>query len=357
MKKVAKILGLTIASLTIHTAISAQEFKWGFDLTTQFDNREYKSEFNTSAQTLFGGRITPVVGLGWDKYHSVMVGTTLLEEFGSKSFDLDPEFVFYYNYRTHKYNVLAGRFQRTELIGDYSTAFFSDSVRFYDSNLDGFLLQYINNDRGYIELALDWDSRQSGSKREKFTVASAGRINGRTLYAGYHFAMHHVAKDKKGTVGEADHVIDNLWFTGFVGLDFSSKPIWFDKLDIRLGWLQTMQKDRANVEKFTYPNGAQIQLRMEKRNIGVFNSLYLGDNLMPYYHRYGGGLYWGDSFYSTTKDVYNRLELYWEPRIGHNVYFKLASVHHYDGKKFDWQQMATLSVRLNSDVIKFKKNR
>ena len=68
-----------------------------------FDNREYgKSKYNWP-QTIFGGYINPLVGLGW-RGNSIQVGATALRNFGSPACDMDFNFLFFYNYRDSRFN-------------------------------------------------------------------------------------------------------------------------------------------------------------------------------------------------------------------------------------------------------------
>ncbi len=82
---------------------------------------------------------------------------------------------------------------------------------------------------------------------------------------------------------------------------------------------------------------------MQKWNFGIFNTLYAGKDLMPYYMAdpsldYGPGLYWGAPWYRTRHNIYDRLEIYWQPVHTEIMKLRVASVHHYDGRKWGWQQ-------------------
>ena len=90
---------------------------------------------------------------------------------------------------------------------------------------------------------------------------------------------------------------------------------------------------------------------MQKWNFGIFNTLYAGKDLMPYYMAdpsldYGPGLYWGEPWYRTRHNIYDRLEIYWQPVHTEIMKLRVASVHHYDGRKWGWQQKVLFSVNL-----------
>lgn len=80
---------------------------------------------------------------------------------------------------------------------------------------------------------------------------------------------------------------------------------------------------------------------------------------MPYYMTdnpsldYGPGLYWGEPWYRTNR-IYDRLELYWQPLCNETMKLRVASVHHYDGHKWGWQQKVLFTVNLGQHRV-FKK--
>lgn len=340
-----KIIG--ILALLCSANIHAQEILWNVGMESVFDNREYSSDFNFS-QTIFGAILSPEVGLRWNNNHSLMVGAHVTSEFGSETKDITVDPAFYYNYKNNKFNISAGLVPFSQVIGTESRAFFSDSIRFYKKTISGLLLQYING-KNYAEIYCDWDGRQSETRREKFTVYSSGRITKNILFATYEFSMHHHA----GTTA-ADGVTDNVWINPAIGVDLSHK-LWLDSLTVSAGYLQSFQNDRSNVGYYVKPKGAEINIRVEKFNFGILNTLFLGDNMMPYYGMYGSSLYWGDSFYSTTNNIYNRAEIYWMPLKKKNFNLKVASIHHYDGSTWSWQQYVKFCVKIDQNIFKKKK--
>lgn len=346
MMKLYKLL-LTGCVLCLFFApkAKAQEVVWDVSYDFFFDNREYKSTVNWP-QTLFGMRLAPEIGIRWEKQHSLMAGISLLADFGAKPFRTENELFAYYRYDSKRFNAAAGIVPRHKLIGEYPTAFFNDSIRHYDPNLSGLLLQY-RGSKGFVEFAADWNSMISDTRREKFVLFSSGRLNlARGLfYAGYHFSMYHHA----GTHLE-DGVVDNVLIHPHIGTELSGITP-FDRLSLQVGWMQTFQNDRKYVGEYVTPGGVQIELKMEKWKFGVFNTLYLGKSLMPYFVAppeldYGDGLYWGDPFYRTRHGIYNRLEVYWQPVDNQKMNLRVSTVHHYDGARWDWQQKISFSIYL-----------
>ena len=165
------------------------------------------------------------------------------------------------------------------------------------------------------------------------------------FYGGYHLSMYHHA----GTITE-DGVVDNILLHPHIGADFS-KMTGLEKLSLQVGWLQAFQNDRKYVGEYVTPGGAQIELKVQMWKLGIFNTLYAGKNLMPYYVAdpsldYGPGLYWGEPWYRTENNIYDRLEIYWQPIRNDIMKLRVASVHHFDGKKWGWQQKVLFSIDL-----------
>ena len=327
----------------------AQQFVWNVNFDSRFDNREYKSEVNWP-QTLFGARLTPEVGIGWNG-NSIRLGTNLQADFGAKTFNTPPTLVMYYAYESEKFNAYAGLLPRRNVMGHYSPAFFSDSVKFYDPNIDGLLLQYKGR-LGYLEFACDWTGMISNTDRERFMLFSSGRIGNETFYAGYSFDMHHFA----GTY-LVDGVVDNVLLEPYVGVSLARQAS-FEKLSLEAGWINAFQHIRSRTDNYVKPGGVEIRLHVQKFRFGIDNTLYLGKNLQPYYadrvsdtsdEVYGPELYMGEPWYRSR--TYDRLEIYWHPIEKPTMNLKVSSVHHFDGKKWGWQQVITFWVNINNKTF------
>lgn len=329
------------------THMHAQEILWNVGLKSVFDNREYESKLNRS-QTIFGATLSPELGVRWGEKNSLMVGAYVTSEFGSPTKDISVDPAFYYNYKDKNFNISAGIVPFSQVIGTESRAFFSDSIRFFKHSIGGVLLQYVKG-KNYAEIYCDWDGRQSDTSREKFTLYSSGRITKNILFATYELSIHHHAGTANG-----GGVADNIWINPALGVDVSHR-LWLDSLTIGVGYLQSFQKDRSFADDYVKPKGAEINIRLEKCKFGIYNTLFVGNNMMPYFEKYNSSLYWGDSFYSTPHNVYNRAEIYWMPLRNKNFNLKVASVHHYDGKTWSWQQLVNFNVRIDQNIFKKKK--
>lgn len=353
MKKyILRYLVLAAVLISSFSQVRSQEVVWdaGFDFF--FDNREYKSKINWP-QTIFGARLSPEVGVRWQQKHSIMVGGNLLANFGARKFGEGSEALFYYQYESEKFRAAAGIIPRRKLIGEYSGAFFSDSIKYFDPNISGLMLQYVGR-LGYVEFAADWNSMFGQKSREKFLLFSSGRINKGLFFAGYNLSMYHHAGNF-----ETDGVVDNVLVYPFVGINL--RPVTcMEELSLQAGWINAFQNDRKYVGEYVTPGGFEMRIKIQKWKFGIDNTLYCGKNLMPYYVApeegldYGPGLYWGEPFYRTG-NIYDRLEIYWQPVKNDKMDLRVSTVHHFDGDIWNWQQKVIFSVYLGQKRM-FKNN-
>ena len=351
------------AGMVLSAAFSVAQtphFEYGVDFDFRFDNREYDVSSYSRSMTVLGARVVPTVGIGIGSRngrssHVLMAGADVMKDFGASP--IYAEMVLYYNwtqrFRKTEMSMTAGIFPRKKMNGEYSTAFFSDSLKFYDSNLDGLMANWRGR-HGYVELAFDWNGKIGAGQREKFMIFSAGQLQYGAFYGGYNANMYHFACSF-----EENGVVDNILIYPFAGADFRTFLPAFSALYVQVGWLQSFQRDRLYVDRFVKPGGMQIELGVERWGFGIYNTLYLGAGLMPYYDSvvegqpaYGAELYPGDPFYRTTKNIYNRLEVYWRHRFPSGVMFKVASVQHYDGTGWGWQQQIELEVPLSDKMFR-----
>lgn len=306
----------------------------GFDMN--FDNREYyKSNFSRS-MTIFGARLTPSVGLQIGSEHKVMIGIDVMKDFGSKgnvNKELLHEMTLYYRLEKEVgektgLTMYAGVFPRSVMDDRFSQAFFSDSLVFYDNNLEGLLLK-LRRPNASFELGCDWMGMYGEGRRERFMVFSSGEGSISPLLSlGYSGYMYHYANSV-----EVGGVVDNILLNPYVRLSFAHMT-GLQVLSARIGWLQGLQNDRKHVGSYVFPGGGELDLEVKNWNVGVRNSLFYGSDMMPYYnsldsggYKYGNLLYPGDLFYRVHDDgskgpgTYDRLEVFWEPKVG--TYLKI----------------------------------
>lgn len=342
------------------------EFVYDADIEMNFDNREfYKSSFSNS-MTIFGARLTPSVGFkvkqNEDTEHRVMIGVDVMKDFGSAMMSQDyfGEISLYYELKKKlgqtELTLNAGIFPRKMMLDNYSPAFFSDSLKFYDNNLEGLLLKFERPNASF-DLGCDWSGKFGDNVRERFLIFSSGEgCVVPMVHLGYAAYVYHFASSNQVT-GVVDNILVNPW----VRLDLSSIS-GLQALSFRLGWLQAMQNDRRHIGIYTYPHGGEFNLEVKNWNIGIRNSMYYGKDLMPYYNRYDAGdikygnqLYMGDPFYrvndrgdTSRYGMYDRLEIFWQPYICNFMDIRIGAFLHFNEFRYSgFQQVVKVQFNLS----------
>ena len=348
-------------------------FVYDLDFDMQFDNREFDGTSYTSSMTVFGARVTPAVGVGLQQKngtkHRLMVGIDIMKNFGaaSKNSELFDEMTLYYDVKKQLgktgFEMVAGIFPRRYAEGSYSQAFYSDSLRFYDNNLEGLLLKF-SRPKAYFEIGCDWMGMYDTYSRERFQIFSSGE--GRVLpflSLGYAASLYHFSCS-----GVSIGVVDNALINPYLRFDLASVAD-MQALSVRLGWLQALQNDRANVGHYVFPGGAEVVMEVQKWNVGLRNDMFIGTDIMPYYntvdnagYKYGNILYMGSPFYRVWDDgrdgigLADRLEVYYAPKFGAPYLdMKVSAIFHFDGEKYcGCRQMVSLNFNLEKLLCRKK---
>ena len=376
------ILSLLLVSFSLNAEDDKVNFAYDIDFETRFDNREYYRSAFSPSMTVFGARLTPSVGFDIrqdDKIsHRLMAGIDVRKDFGASPVSkilsdgadvpetslnqnntaLFRDITLYYrltaNTRKAGVQLYAGIFPRRAVGGEYSDVFFSDSLKYYDNNMEGVLLQ-VHNDRIYWEVGCDWMGQYGKVRKEKFMVFSYGQSDITPFFkVGYSGYMYHFAGSQK-----AKGVVDNILLNPFVKFDCADR-LGFQEFSARLGWLQAMQHDRVFVGHYVFPGGGELDLEIKKWNFGIRNRLFCGTDMMPYYNstdaggdKYGDRLYFGDPFYrmhddgSTGIGTYDRLEFFYEPQVGPYLKIGVGARFHFHGTRYSGcQQVFSLKFNL-----------
>lgn len=332
------VLWLTGAALR---PAAAQSLVAGAEFETRFDNREYTDNRFAESETIFGLRLVPEIGIAWAGRNRLMAGVSLQHDFGSRGRFLDAaDPVVYYQYDAPRVQVDAGLFPRSKMLGRYSEAFFDSSVSFYHNRLQGVLVNW-HRDRDYAEFVIDWEGLRTWEQREKFRILSEGHWEGARFFGGWSLMLLHYAKSLNEEAGEG--VVDNILVNPHAGIRFHAGVDW----ELRLGYLQALQRDRRTGEGWLTPKGAEVHLRLSRWNFALDNRLYAGQNLLPLYDRYGADLYECSTFFGITGHVYNRTELgYRRSFFDDTLSLDAGFVVHCDGTGIGLQQLLKLSVNL-----------
>lgn len=377
---------MLLASFSLKAEDDRVRFAYDVDFEMRFDNREYYRSAFSPSMTIFGARLTPSVGL--DLYqnekisHRLMAGIDVMKDFGASPVSkllsdgvdipetslnqnntaLFREMTLYYRLDSNAgktgVQLYAGIFPRRAVQGDYSDVFFSDSLKFYDNNIEGILLR-VRNAKSYWELGCDWMGQFGQVRKEKFMIFSYGHSNITPFFkVGYSGYMYHFASSEK-----ARGVVDNILLNPFVEFDFSDR-LDFQEFSVRLGWLQAMQHDRVFVGHYVFPGGGELDLGVKKWNVGIRNRLFCGTDMMPYYNsidaggdKYGDRLYFGDPFYRMHDDasvgigIYDRFEVFYEPQVGPYLKIGIGARFHFHGARYSGcQQVVSLKFNLTGKI-------
>ena len=368
----------------------AQEFKYDVDFTYRFDNREFDAGGNryTESGTIHAARLTPSVGLEFRQdrrtLHGLWAGVDVCKEMGEsrtavsspdvENLGLLREVTLWYTLDARlphtRWQGWAGIFPQKHsafgtLLDDgrfsgrhIPTAFVSDAVRFYDANLEGFLVKATRR-RAVYETGLDWNGKIGPSRREQFRIFSYGKgalDRAERLYAGWAGQVHHYANSY-----EVSGVVDDILLAPFLEADLRPRASSWRRMDVTLSWLQSFQRDRKRESGMQAGGGLSLTLDAGYKAVGLRNDTFLGDDLMPLYGclspegtPYAADLYRGSPFYAAKGEpllsdayLYNRLEAWWQPRIADFLDLRISAVFHFDGAGFQgWQQQMTLVFNL-----------
>ena len=328
-------------------------------ISTHFDNAEHSGNDVGYSRTIFAVRLTPTLGYRWGKdgRHAVVAGAELLKDFGSARVLDATKVVAYYRYKDDKWGAYAGAFNRDDLIGRYSRAFYSDSTRIYNGTVQGVAGNY-RSERMFAELVVDWCGLYSPEVREKFRVlASVGGKFAKWFDAGVSLSLLHYANKSTFRGNVVDNAIANPW----IGAQFNA---FFD-FEVRLGYLQCYQRDRRLDDGMRFPKGGELYVKLTKWGAYIDNNLYVGDNLMPFYNdrgndglRYAGDLYTGDVLYGTSNKIYNRTGIGYERSFSKDrVSVKAEMVMQYTGVKVMFSQLVGISARFAPTIYDRNKHK
>lgn len=336
-------------------------FAYDLDFQYRFDNREFaKSDDKiTPSMTTNAVVFSPYAGIDWrpSRYVSnrIMIGGNITHHMGTPTAFKDNAYdlMLFYNCRAKlaggRFEADFGAFPRRFIGGDYSEAFFSDSLKFYDPIVEGMLFKY-GNPRFKAEIGLDWMGMKGYDVKERFQIYTAGKWTATSWLAlGWAASMYHYA----GSV-LAPGVVDNHMINPYLKFDLSGQT-GLQKLSLKAGLLATYQKDRKFDSTVHDPFGGEFVLNVQHWNVGLRATAYLGDNLLYYYNdhdaagnKYGNMLYRGSPFYGGD---YFLGEIYWSPFVTDylNVMVNLR-FHANDYGYCGCQQV--LSLRWNLDATR-----
>lgn len=339
------------------------------EFATYFDNKEYASVDNSLSGTIFSARLTPKLALCWDttpegdvdnpRSHEVVLGADMFQDFGHDSkFLSDINVQMYYKFENRRVEVDAGIFPRSRMRGLRSTLFFDHDYRYYNNRIQGVYARYGSD--SYVEFAMDYDGMRSYERRESFMIMSSARkyilgpqVGFGDMHLGYDFLMGHYAKDYNPNT--ADGVVDNLMLTPLIGYTHTFDLGYRKNSNLRrpniyllaeAKYILSMQRDRLHENVWRTEQGVEILVEAGCCGAILRNRLYLGDNLLTHYNRYGGNVYHGSPLYATTKGIYNTIEVGYRSTLSFFIDLEAGVTIDYDGRGWGTRQYIALCIDL-----------
>jgi len=325
----------------------AQNTFWNAGLYSFFDNTEFGHSSYQIPQTMAGVRFAPELGLRWDSVNSITTGFNMLHEFGSAKAIDDFSLTAYYQFDKKPFRFLMGAFPRSYAVEKYPRIFFQDSLAYFRPNINGILWEY-SSGKLFLNLWLDWTSRQSLEDHEAFFMGFSGRYQSGVLYLQEFAYMFHFAGRMNPVVDEALH--DNGLLHTSAGLDFSDRSV-FTRLEINAGWITGLDRARSDNTGWIVRQGFLSEARIEYKRIGLFNTFYSGNGQMHYYDDHDNELYWGDPIYRAK--TYNRSDFYIDFIKNNQISTRLIYSLHLTENTIYHEQALKVSVNINN--LRFKR--
>ncbi len=330
----------------------SQELTWKLGYNYFFDNAEYVLSTYTQDQTLHGMNLMPQVGLKLDEGQTIYTGVNLLKIAGSLSFTNGEDFIAYYQYQSPTVKFRAGAFPKEEMLDNYSTFFFKDSINYFRPIMQGLFLKVNNSKNDYFNIWLDWTGHSSKDIRESFFVGASGLKKWGILFGEMQSYLFHYANTTPTT--ESFNVSEQFQMHLLTGLSFSNQ-IGLDTLQLAVGGLVGLERDRGVSNDFEKPIGITMRFNIEYNGLGTDNNAYFGQHRMSFYDKHGSDLYWGTPFLRGSTYIESKwyARLIRSKRVNANIGLNL----HLTEKQLLYQQTITLSININKqDVSKQNTN-
>lgn len=308
--------------------LDGQELSWNAGIDGFLDNREYFSIGNP--QTIFGSRAWGEIGADFDDCHRLRVGMNYLKEFGEEPMLRVPDLTMYYEYDDRTFDFALGAFPRKGKL-NYPLIMLSDTLNYYRPNIEGVYLG-IKRDAFYQYVFIDWMSRQTDTRYERFMFATSGKLNFKSVFFENYIMMSHLAG--KGIPEPGFHLRDNGGASVNLGLD-ASQYLPLDSLSIKAGGILSIDRIRGIDPGFQFPLGFIAQVDAIYKIFGVTGLYYRGE---------GHTFFYGDPFYRLEK--YGRLDLYVLPIHNSRVNLKVNFILHFAENQIDYSQQLLLVLKL-----------
>ena len=328
--------------LTSSIVCLGQELTWKLGYNYFFDNEEYSGSTYSLDQTMHGMNLMPELGLRLDDRQTVYAGVNLLKIGGSPRFTDGEDFMAYYQYKTPKVMIRAGSFPKEDMLDNYSTFLFKDSIRYFRPIMHGIFVKVGNDNNDFFNVWLDWTGYGSESIRESFFVGASGLKKKNMFFAEMQSYLYHYANTTPST--ESFSVSEQFQANLSLGM-FHSNKTGLDTLLFSVGGLFGLERVRGLNKSFDKPIGLTMRLNAEYNGLGTDNIAYFGDKRMSFYNNHGDNLYWGTPFLQGSSYIRSRwyIKLIRSARVNAEIGLNL----HFTEKQVLFQQAITLSININ----------
>ena len=317
-------------------------FAYDTDFLLYFDNREYDGTPGQRSQTIFGVRLAPEIGVkiadSTEAVHKLMAGVSYNQPFGASWGKITVKPTIYYRIETKGFDINLGFVPYKYLKETLPEYILSDTISYYNSNLQGALFQY-ESKYGFTSLMADWRGMYSYETREAFRVIATGQYKYKGLQIGGYAMLNHLANSE-----QEFGVYDDIMLNPYVGFNIAEYIQPIDSFNIRIGYIGGFQRERSTeTSYFTHAVNAELFFRW--RFLGLKQSVYYGNSLYPLYEKQKTTLNMGDPWYNSK--LYSRTDLFvylYNNRFV-NCYFSL-NLHVNETGKINFQQQLIAQFNL-----------
>ena len=301
------IIGMLIVEAVFYCAVAQTKvsFAYDTDFLLYFDNREYDRTPGQRSQTIFGVRLAPEIGVqiadSTESKHRLMAGVSYNQPFGASWGKITVKPTIYYRIETKGFDINLGFVPYRYLKENLPEYLLSDSINYYNANLQGALFQY-ESEMGFASLMADWRGMYSEETREAFRVIIGGQYRYKWLQAGGYAMLNHLANST-----QTNCVYDDIMINPYLGLDFSTLISPIDVISLRLGYIGGYQRERAT-ETIFFTHAFNAELHFRWRFLGFKQSFYYGNSLYPLYEKQKATLNMGDPWYKSK--LYSRTDFF-----------------------------------------------
>ena len=338
------IFGMLITEAVFLCAHSQTKvsFAYDTDFLLYFDNREYDGTPGQRSQTIFGVRLAPEIGVkiadSTEAVHKLMAGVSYNQPFGASWGKITVKPTIYYRIETKGFDINLGFVPYKYLKETLPEYILSDTISYYNSNLQGALFQY-ESKYGFASLMADWRGMYSYETREAFRVIATGQYKYKGLQIGGYAMLNHLANSE-----QEFGVYDDIMLNPYVGFNIAEYIQPIDSFNIRIGYIGGFQRERSTeTSYFTHAVNAELFFRW--RFLGLKQSVYYGNSLYPLYEKQKTTLNMGDPWYNSK--LYSRTDLFvylYNNRFV-NCYFSL-NLHLNETGKINFQQQLIAQFNL-----------